>query len=101
MTDGQLPGEDGAWSVTLYDQLDGLVRNDLMRFSLGSASDQLAITADGAIDIYLQASAPSAARRTNWLPTPPKAPFNVVLRVYWPSAGRPPEWEPPRLDVAP
>jgi hypothetical protein len=40
------------------------------------------VYADGSIDIYLQNTEPATMQRS-WLPAP-KAPFGLVLRIYWP-----------------
>jgi Protein of unknown function (DUF1214) len=98
MAASQLPA-NGAWSVTLYDELDDLFSNALMRFSLGSAGEQPAESRSGDIDIYVQASPPPPARQANWLPAPAGR-FRMVLRVDWWPAERPQEWAPPFLDVA-
>jgi hypothetical protein len=98
LASGQLPGAGGAWSVTLYDKDDGLYRNPLMRFSLGSASERLITTNGGDVDVCVQRSPPPAARQLNWLPAP-AGDFTLVLRVGWPHAVPPAGWAPPQLDV--
>jgi hypothetical protein len=100
LTPSHLPGAGGAWSVTLYDERMGLFRNTLLRFSLGSDSDQLITAGNGDIDVYVQSSTPAEAQQPNWLPAP-EGRFSVVLRIYWPPAGKPGGWAPPFLDPAP
>ena len=50
--------------------------------------------ADGSLTIYIQKDAPSADKKSNWLPAP-NGPFNVVMRRYWPKT------EPPSIFFLP
>ena len=100
----------GFWSVTLYDSNGFLVKN------VGSNSNaigipfvqnhQACLNADGSLDLYIQANAPSDAKQfCNWLETPQPDPSNptngqfiLFLRAYWPDEaildGR---WNPPPI----
>ena len=38
---------------------------------------------DGSLDLYFQNESPGANKEANWLPAP-KAPFNLLMRLYAP-----------------
>lgn len=92
----ELPPVDAFWSLTMYD-MDGFqVANELNRFSLSSHS-KLNYNADGSLDIYIQASKPSADKLSNWLPAP-NARFQPNLRLYSPRANvLDGSWQPPPI----
>lgn len=98
----QVPPVKFFWSMTMYD-LPGrlLVENPINRYAIGSRTKGLKTNADGSVDIYLQAVSPGADKESNWLPTPPKGPFFMVLRMYGPqgslAAG---SWQAPQPTVA-
>jgi hypothetical protein len=78
----QLPPVNAFWSVTLYDKDGFFVPNSPQRYA---ARDRfLKKNPDGSVDIYLQAESPGKEREANWLPSPKDAPFNLLLRMYWP-----------------
>ena len=81
----QVPPVKFFWSMTMYD-LPGrlLVENPIKRYAIGSRTQGLKTNADGSVDVYLQGSSPGADKQSNWLPTPPKGPFFMVLRMYGP-----------------
>ena len=93
---GATPPTDGFWSLSLYDMQQHFVPNPQNRHNIGSG-DNLRSNPDGSLDIYIQNASPGAEQASNWLPAP-KAPFNVILRVYWPKQdlidGR---WNPPGI----
>jgi hypothetical protein len=98
---GRLPGEGGAWSVTLYEkqgEREWPFRNPLMRFSLGNASDGLKADADGSISLYIGEGPPPDGQQANWLPAP-VGEFSLVLSVVWPSGGEPRGWTSPHLET--
>jgi hypothetical protein len=80
---GDLPPVKAFWSVTAYGADDYLIDNPLHRFALGDR-DPLVFSADGSLDLWIQADAPPAERRSNWLPVKAGAPFLLNARLYWP-----------------
>jgi hypothetical protein len=71
------------WSVTVYDrQTHALVRN-LDRASRASNDTTVQKNPDGSVDVYFGPSAP-AGRESNWVPTDPKRPFELLFRLYGP-----------------
>ena len=106
------PPVQGFWSMTLYDRNQFLVPNVANRYLVNDRSN-LHYNADGSLDVYIQAGAPtSASQDDNWLPSPPTGNptnpsqgFNLVMRLYaiTPSAfasviaGGPGNWVPPAI----
>ena len=76
----KLPPAKAFWSLTMYDADGFMCANPINRFAIGDR-DKLMKNKDGSIDILIQNDKPSSI--TNWLPAP-KAPFNLLLRIYWP-----------------
>lgn len=110
-----LPGEippansKAFWSLTLYDGNGFLVKNEVATWNaLGRPYVQqhkACFNADGSLDVYVQAAAPSDPKQfCNWLETPQAnaatPTFILFLRVYWPDRavlqGR---WYPPPIEV--
>lgn len=81
----QLPPVKAFWSLTAYDQDGFLIANPLNRYALGDR-DPLTFNSDGSLDLYLQATEPAAALRSNWLPSTAQGPFLLNMRLYWPKA---------------
>jgi hypothetical protein len=81
----QVPPVKFFWSMTMYD-LPGrqLVANPINRHAIGSRTRALETNTDGSVDIYLQSTSPGTDKESNWLPTPPKGPYYMVLRMYGP-----------------
>lgn len=79
----QLPPVHAFWSVTAYGADDFLIDNPLNRHALGDR-DALAFNADGSLDLWVQADAPTADKVSNWLPVNASAPFVLTARLYWP-----------------
>ena len=78
------PPVDAFWSLTMYDAPDFfLVANAIDRYSIGDRTPGLKTARDGSVTIYMQAQAPDADKRSNWLPTP-DGPFRPILRMYQP-----------------
>lgn len=72
------------WSVTAYDrQRHTLIRN-MPRASRSSQIPDLQKNADGSIDIYFGATAPTG-KATNWVPTDPARKFELMFRAYAPT----------------
>lgn len=78
---GELPPNDGFWSITLGDARNHFVPNSINRYSVSDRSG-LAQNPDGSVDILIQNAAP-AGRESNWLPAP-SGKFILWLRVYIP-----------------
>ena len=81
---GKLPPVNAFWSVTAYDKDGYFIKNRLDRQAIGDRSN-LVSNADGSVDLYIQANSPGADKESNWLPVA-NAPFNLLMRLYWPSA---------------
>jgi hypothetical protein len=93
---GQEPPVNAFWSLTAYDAEGYFIPNSLQRQAIGDR-DKLALNADGSLDIYLQADSPGKDKESNWLPVA-KAPFNLLLRLYWPKeAVLDKSWLPPAV----
>ncbi len=80
---GELPPVNAFWSVTAYGTDDFLIDNPLQRYALGDR-DPLVRNADGSIDLWIQADAPSPDKRSNWLPVKAGERFVLNARLYWP-----------------
>ncbi len=80
---GQLPPNDAFWSLTMTDVRNYMVSNPANRYSVSDGSG-LVPNADGAVDIYIQNTAP-AGHESNWLPAP-AGKFILWLRAYLPGA---------------
>jgi hypothetical protein len=97
----QLPPVKFFWSMTMYDLPDRLlVKNPMQRYAIGSRTKGLKTNDDGSVDVYLQSTSPGPDKESNWLPTPPKGPFYMILRMYGPegalAAG---SWQAPQPTV--
>lgn len=94
-----VPPVNAFWSVTMYDANGYFVENPICRYAIHSTDR--GIIGRGAVDILLQPNAPTdTALMGYWLPTPtPPAPFNLILRMYWPSTIALQEmWVPPPVE---
>ncbi|MBT9459397.1 MAG: DUF1254 domain-containing protein, partial [Burkholderiaceae bacterium] len=78
-----LPPVQAFWSVTAYGTDDFLIANALRRHALGDR-DPLVFNADGSLDLWLQAEAPTQAPISNWLPVRRGQDFLLNARLYWP-----------------
>ena len=79
---GDLPPVRGFWSLTLYNDKQYFVDNELDRYAI-SDRDDLVPSMDGSVEILIQHDDPGENLRSNWLPAPTGS-FNVILRAYWP-----------------
>lgn len=80
---GALPpvAQQGFWSMTMYDGDGFIVANSIDRYVINDRSD-LHVNADGSMDIYLQAEAPTDPQQAqNWLPAPAGG-FRILWRLY-------------------
>ena len=97
---GKLPPVRAFWSVTAYDAEGYFIPNAIERQAIGDR-DKLVPNPDGSVDLYIQAEAPGGTKDANWLPVA-KAPFNLLMRLYWPSReildG---SWTPPAVSRVP
>ena len=91
---GGLPPVNAFWSITLYNAQRTFAENHIHRYAIGDRDD-LMMNSDGSLTIHVQHESPGHSREGNWLPAPSDA-FNLIMRLYWPSAsvleGR---WTPP------
>jgi hypothetical protein len=69
----------------MYDKEFFLVENEIDRYAIADYTPELAYNDDGSLDIYIQHSAPKN-HKSNRLPAPDDDFFNLVLRMYHPSA---------------
>ena len=81
---GKLPPVDAFWSVTAYDTEGYFIPNSLNRLAFGDR-DKLVTSADGSLDLYIQADAPGGDKEANWLPVA-KDPFTLLMRLYSPKS---------------
>jgi hypothetical protein len=81
---GQTPPTNATWSVSMYDPQGYYVPNAINRFNLATWMP-LQYDADGSLDMYFQAASPGADKEANWLPAPSSGPFNLTVRIYWPT----------------
>lgn len=98
---GKRPPVRGFWSFTVYDAGTRLlVKHPSGRYKIGDRDRQLRYGDDGSLTLYVQHESPGAGHESNWLPAP-RAPFQIVARLYWPDAelldGR---YQPPGLRKA-
>jgi hypothetical protein len=97
---GQMPPARAFWSITMYDAEYFFVANPLNRYTLSSRNALKADT-DGSVPLYIQADSPGPEKESNWLPAP-KAPFVLMLRMYWPKTNPPSildgTWKPPVVE---
>ena len=55
----------------------------MSRASLASNDSAVQKNADGSVEIYFGPAAPSG-KESNWVPTDPKRPFELLFRFYGP-----------------
>jgi hypothetical protein len=82
----------------MYDVGGPLVANPLNRYLLDSTMlEQIKRAAAGGITLLIQNASPGTDNASNWLPAP-KGPFNMIPRLYLPTAEAPSEkWTAPPL----
>lgn len=83
----QLPPVREFWSLSLYGENNFFIDNPIDRYSIGNLTTNLKYNDDGSLDIYLQSDPPADENlQANWLPTPARQPFKLILRTYMPGA---------------
>ena len=105
---GQYPPVNAFWSVTMYNgKTQLLIENPINRYLINSPMlPGMKKNKDGSVTMYIQKDAPSADKKSNWLPAP-DGPIYMVMRLYWPKE-RPPSilppgegtWQPPAVMLA-
>jgi len=77
----------GFWSITMYNSTQRLVPNPIDRYWIGGDTQGLKYNTDGSLNIYIQPQNPGPQKKSNWLPSPTNksTPFNMILRLYWPT----------------
>ncbi len=96
----QTPPVHGFWSLTMYKDDHFFVPNDLGRYSVGTKNQDLHVSEDGSLTIYVQSEPPTDPhQRANWLPAPKDGDFSLYVRAYWPKTpvidG---SWTPPAVE---
>jgi hypothetical protein len=71
------------WSATAYDRETHALIRGMSRASLASNDPAVQKNPDGSTDIYFGPSAPTG-KESNWVPTDPKRPFELMVRLYGP-----------------
>ncbi len=104
---GDLPPVNAFWSVTMYDgKTQLLVANPINRYLINSTMlPSMKKNADGSLTIYIQKDAPSADKKSNWLPAPDDTIY-MGMRLYWPRETPPSilppgdgTWKPPAVTI--
>jgi hypothetical protein len=105
---GQYPPVNAFWSVTMYDgKTQLLIENPINRYLINSPMiPDMKKNKDGSLTLYIQKDAPTADKKSNWLPSP-DGPIYMVMRLYWPKETPPSilpagsgTWKPPAIQVA-
>ncbi|ORB48462.1 cell envelope protein [Mycolicibacterium rhodesiae] len=83
---GQLPPVNSFWSITMYKMPESLlVANSIDRYLINSPMlPSLVPDPDGGYTIHIQNRSPGIGYESNWLPAP-EGPFQMILRLYWPT----------------
>jgi hypothetical protein len=94
------PPVQAFWSITMYDADSFFVANPINRYAVSSWMP-FRKNADGSVEIYVQSGSPGKDLESNWLPAPASGPFNLTLRMYWPTETPPSivdgSWKPPAI----
>jgi len=93
------PPVDAFWSITMYNEGNFFVENEIDRYAIGNRTAGLKTAADGSLTIYVQRDAPSGDAKSNWLPAP-QGDFRLSMRLYNPK----PQvldgtWRPPAIET--
>jgi len=71
------------WSATAYDRETHALIRGMSRPSLASNDTTVQKNPNGSVDIYFGPKSP-AGKESNWVPTDPKRPFELLFRLYGP-----------------
>ena len=71
------------WSATAYDRETHALIREMPRASRSSNSPEMAVSADGSVDVYFGPS-PPPENDGNWVPTDTSRGFEVLFRLYGP-----------------
>jgi hypothetical protein len=71
------------WSVTAYDRETHALIRGMSRPSLASNDSDVQQNSDGSVDVFFGSRAP-AGKESNWVPTDPQRPFELLFRLYGP-----------------
>jgi hypothetical protein len=71
------------WSATAYDRETHALIKGVPRPSLASNDTTVQKNPDGSVEVYFGPAAP-AGKESNWVPTDPKRPFELLFRLYGP-----------------
>jgi hypothetical protein len=74
--------DNASWSISVYRD-NYYVKNSINRYALAPWMP-LKYNEDGSLDVYLQPDSPGPDKESNWLPSPPRGPISVTIRVYQP-----------------
>jgi hypothetical protein len=69
--------------VTVYDRATHALIRDMDSASVASITSRVQKNPDASVDVYFGPSAP-AGKEASWVPTDPKAPFELLFRFYRP-----------------
>jgi hypothetical protein len=68
----------------MYDHTFNFTPNPINRYAIGDRTPGLTKDADGGLTIYIQSTSPGKDRESNWLPSPARGMFYLVMRTYMP-----------------
>lgn len=87
------------FSLTMYGGDSNFVPNDIKRYSVGDRTSGIVKAPDGSVTVYVQPDEPgNSSMRANWLPSPAKGNFYLVLRTYGPKQPLIEQvWQPPAV----
>lgn len=71
------------WSATVYDRATHALLRNQTKVSSSSLNPELKTNADGSVDVYFGATAPTG-HESNWVPISAVGQFEVLFRFYGP-----------------
>ena len=72
------------WSITVYEVSTRTLINNQYEIADRSSRMDLAMNADGSVDIYIGPDKPEGTKAKNWIPTEPKRAWFPYFRLYSP-----------------